>query len=123
MEFRRLGSSGLMVPALSLGTATFGGATPFFQAFGSSDVTHATRLVDVCLEAGLTMFDSSDAYSRGVAEEILGEALKGRSHRVLQGTADSGTIFRLQAVAGSVAEADALCRGINAAGGDCQVKR
>ncbi len=51
------------------------------------------------------------------------EALKGRSHRVLQGTADSGTIFRLQAVAGSVGEADTLCRSIKSAGGDCQVKR
>ena len=51
------------------------------------------------------------------------EALQGRSHRVLQGTADSGTIYRLQAVAGSAAEADTLCRAIKAAGGDCQVKR
>src|SRR6478735_10068404 len=51
------------------------------------------------------------------------EALKGRGHRVLQGTADSGTIFRLQAVAGSAAEADTLCRSIRSAGGDCQVKR
>lgn len=51
------------------------------------------------------------------------EALQGRSHRVLQGTADSGTIFRLQAVAGSAADADTLCRAIKAAGGDCQVKR
>ena len=51
------------------------------------------------------------------------ESLKGRGHRILEGTADSGTIYRLQAVAGSAAEADTLCRGIRAAGGDCQVKR
>ncbi|HEY6814791.1 MAG TPA: SPOR domain-containing protein [Croceibacterium sp.] len=51
------------------------------------------------------------------------EVLKGRSHRVLQGTADSGTVFRLQALAGTVAEAEMLCRGIRAQGGDCQVKR
>jgi len=51
------------------------------------------------------------------------EALKGRSHRVLEGVADSGTIYRLQAVAGSAEEADTLCRSIKAAGGDCQVKR
>ena len=81
MEFRRLGGSGLMVPALSLGTATFGGATPFFQALGSSDVAEATRLVDICLDAGLNMFDSSDVYSGGLAEEILGEAIKGRRTR------------------------------------------
>jgi aryl-alcohol dehydrogenase-like predicted oxidoreductase len=93
MEFRRLGASGLMVPALSLGTATFGGATPFFQAFGSSDAAHATRLVDICLDAGLNMFDSSDAYSSGRAEEILGEALEGRRGQAListKGTFRSG---------------------------------
>ena len=78
MEFRRLGASGLMVPMLSLGTATFGGGSEFFRAFGSSDVTHAARLVDICLDAGLNMFDSSDVYSGGRAEEILGQAIKGR---------------------------------------------
>jgi aryl-alcohol dehydrogenase-like predicted oxidoreductase len=77
MEFRRLGASGLMVPMLSLGTATFGGGTEFFRAFGSSDVAHASRLVGICLDAGLNMFDSSDVYSRGMAEEILGQAIKG----------------------------------------------
>jgi aryl-alcohol dehydrogenase-like predicted oxidoreductase len=78
MEFRRLGASGLMVPMLSLGTATFGGGTEFFKAFGSSDAAHASRLVAICLDAGLNMFDSSDVYSRGMAEEILGQAIKGR---------------------------------------------
>jgi aryl-alcohol dehydrogenase-like predicted oxidoreductase len=77
MEFRRLGASGLMVPMLSLGTATFGGGSEFFKAFGSSDVAHASRLVEICLDAGLNMFDSSDVYSRGVAEEILGQAIAG----------------------------------------------
>lgn len=51
------------------------------------------------------------------------EPLQGRSHRILEGTADSGTIYRLQAVAGSVEEADSLCRAVKAVGGDCQVKR
>jgi hypothetical protein len=51
------------------------------------------------------------------------DALQGRSHRIVQGTADSGTIFRLQAVASTGAEADTLCRSIRADGGDCQVKR
>lgn len=74
MEFRRLGASGLMVPMLSLGTATFGGGSEFFKAFGSSDVAHASRLVAICLDAGVNMFDSSDVYSRGMAEEILGQA-------------------------------------------------
>ena len=65
MEHRRLGQSGLMVPVLTLGTGTFGGGTDFFKALGSTDATEATRLVDVCLEAGLTMFDSADVYSGG----------------------------------------------------------
>ena len=62
-----LGGSGLQVPVLSFGTGTFGGKGEFFQSWGSSDVTEATRLVDVCLEAGLTMFDSADVYSGGAA--------------------------------------------------------
>jgi len=76
-----------MVPVLSLGTATFGGgANEFFKAFGGGDVAHATRMVDVCLDAGLTMFDSADVYSGGQAEETLGQAIKGRRSRVLIST-------------------------------------
>lgn len=86
MEHRRLGCSGLMVPALTLGTGTFGGGNEFFKAWGATDVAEATRLVDVCLEAGLTMFDSADVYSGGAAEEILGAALKGRRDKVLIST-------------------------------------
>lgn len=51
------------------------------------------------------------------------EALQGRNHRIVQGVADSGTIYRLQAVAGSLAEAETLCRSIKSQGGDCQIKR
>ena len=65
MEYRQLGGSGFKVPALSLGTGTFGGGGEFFKAWGASDVAEATRLVDICLEAGLTMFDSADVYSSG----------------------------------------------------------
>src|SRR4051812_21568749 len=86
MEYRRLGGSGFKVPVLSLGTGTFGGGNEFFQAWGQSDVTEATRLVDVCLHAGLTMFDSADIYSGGLAEEILGQAIKGRRDRVILST-------------------------------------
>ena len=78
MEFRVLGRSGFKVPVLSLGTGTFGGRGELFGAWGSSDVAEATRLVDVCLDAGLNMFDSADVYSAGAAEEILGRAIKGR---------------------------------------------
>lgn len=86
MEFRKLGGSGLKVPALCLGTGTFGGDGEFFKAWGSTQAQEATRLVDICLEAGLTMFDSADVYSGGMAEEVLGEAIKGRRDQVLIST-------------------------------------
>jgi aryl-alcohol dehydrogenase-like predicted oxidoreductase len=86
MEYRQLGGSGFKVPALSLGTGTFGGGNEFFKSWGASDVAEATRLVDVCLEAGLTMFDSADVYSNGMAEEILGQAIKGRRNQLLIST-------------------------------------
>src|ERR1700748_466787 len=86
MEHRTLGGSGFKVPVLSLGTGTFGGGTEFFRAWGSTDVKEATRLVDICLDAGLTMFDSADVYSNGEAEEVLGGAIKGRRDRVLIST-------------------------------------
>src|SRR5215212_10390366 len=86
MEFRQLGGSGFKVPVLSFGTGTFGGGTEFFKAWGESDVAEATRLVDICLEAGLTMFDSADIYSKGMAEEILGQAIKGRRDKLLLST-------------------------------------
>lgn len=86
MEYRLLGGSGFMVPALCLGTATFGGGNDFFRAWGSSDVKEATRLVDIALDAGCTMVDTADAYSGGLAEEILGQAIAGRRDKVLIST-------------------------------------
>ncbi|SDZ21508.1 Predicted oxidoreductase [Lysobacter sp. yr284] len=78
MEHRYLGRSGLRVPVLSFGTGTFGGHGDFFKAWGQTDVAEARRLLDVAFEAGVNLFDSADIYSRGAAESILGEALKGR---------------------------------------------
>jgi aryl-alcohol dehydrogenase-like predicted oxidoreductase len=86
MEYRLLGKSGLKVPALSFGTGTFGGGGEFFKAFGSVDVAEAKRLVDICLEAGVNLFDSADIYSNGMAEEILGKAIAGRREKVLIST-------------------------------------
>jgi aryl-alcohol dehydrogenase-like predicted oxidoreductase len=86
VEYRRLGQSGLFVPALSFGTGTFGGVGDFFKTWGSTDVAEAKRLVDICLEAGITLFDSADGYSDGAAESILGEALAGRRDRALIST-------------------------------------
>ncbi|WP_437759101.1 aldo/keto reductase [Sorangium sp. So ce1389] len=86
MEFRLLGGSGFKVPVLSLGTGTFGGGNEFFKGWGASDVAEATRLVDISLEAGMNMFDSADIYSDGLAEEILGHAIKGRRDQVIIST-------------------------------------
>lgn len=86
MEYRQLGKSGFKVPALCLGTGTFGGKGELFKAWGTTDVAEASRLVDVCLEAGLNMFDSADIYSKGAAEEILGQAIKGRREQVIIST-------------------------------------
>ena len=83
MEYRQLGGSGLRVPVLSFGTGTFGGGNEFFKAWGSTQVDEATRLVDICLEAGLNLFDTANVYSGGASEEILGKAIKGRRHKVL----------------------------------------
>ena len=92
MEYRQLGGSGFMVPALTLGTGTFGGGNEFFKAWGASDVKEATRLVDICLDSGVSMFDSADGYSNGMAEEILGQSIKGRRDKVLIST--KGTFRR-----------------------------
>src|SRR3984885_2935150 len=86
MEFRTLGRSGLKVPVLSFGTGTFGGGTEFFKAWGASDVAEATRLVDICLEAGAFLFDTADIYSVGLSETILGKAVAGRRDKVLIST-------------------------------------
>lgn len=86
MEYRQLGNSGLKIPALSFGAATFGGGTEFFKAWGETDVKEASRLVDVCLDAGVNMFDTADVYSKGLSEEVLGEAVKGRRDKVLLAT-------------------------------------
>ncbi len=86
MEYRQLGTSGLRVPALSFGTATFGGVGDFYSAWGSTDVSEAKRLIDICLDADITMFDCANSYSRGQAEEILGAAIAGRRGEVLVST-------------------------------------
>jgi aryl-alcohol dehydrogenase-like predicted oxidoreductase len=86
MEYRQLGHSGLKVSALSFGTATFGGGSDFFKAWGSTDVEEAKKLVHVCLDAGINLFDTANVYSGGASEQILGEALKGIRQNVLIST-------------------------------------
>ena len=85
MEHRQLGRSGFFVPELSFGTGTFGGKGGL-SGWGSTDAAGATRIVDICLEHGITMFDSADIYSGGASEEVLGAAIKGRRDKVLIST-------------------------------------
>jgi aryl-alcohol dehydrogenase-like predicted oxidoreductase len=89
MEYRSLGASGLKVPALSFGAGTFGGQGPLFSAWGDSDEREARRLIDICLEAGVTLFDTADNYSNGASEERLGSAIRGRRDQVLLSTKTS----------------------------------
>lgn len=86
MEYRLLGGSGLKVSALSFGTATFGGANEFFKGFGETEVEEARRLIDICFEAGVNLFDTADGYSEGRSEEILGKALEGKRDKALIST-------------------------------------
>ena len=86
MEYRQFGRSGLTVPVLSFGTGTFGGTNEFFQRWGQTDVSEATRMVDLCLDSGVSFFDTADIYSAGASEEILGQALKGKRQRALIST-------------------------------------
>jgi aryl-alcohol dehydrogenase-like predicted oxidoreductase len=86
MEYRQLGGSGLQVPVLSFGTATFGGGNDFFKAWGNTQVEEATRLIDICLDAGINLFDTADVYSQGLSEEILGKAIEGKRNRLLIST-------------------------------------
>jgi aryl-alcohol dehydrogenase-like predicted oxidoreductase len=86
MEYRQLGGSGLRVPVLSFGTATFGGGSEFFKAWGSTQVGEATRLVDLCLDAGVNLFDTANVYSNGLSEQIFGKAIKEKRNKVLIST-------------------------------------
>ena len=86
MEYRQLGNSGLKVPVLSFGTATFGGGNDFFKAWGSTDVEEAKGLIHICLDAGINFFDTANTYSGGASEQILGAALKGIRQEVLLST-------------------------------------
>lgn len=86
MQYRQLGNSGLRVPVLSFGTGTFGGGTEFFKAWGNTEVKEATRLVNLCLDAGVNLFDTANVYSRGLSEEIFGKSIAGLRNKLLVST-------------------------------------
>ena len=86
MDYRLLGGSGLKVSSLCFGLGTFGGGTEFFRAWGSTGVEEGKRLVGLCLDAGINVFDTADVYSNGLSEEIFGQAIQGRRHELLIST-------------------------------------
>jgi aryl-alcohol dehydrogenase-like predicted oxidoreductase len=86
MEYRLLGNSGLKVSTLSFGAGTFGGTTEFFKAWGETNVEEAKRMVELCLDAGVNLFDTADIYSKGASEEILGRAIAGKRDKLLIST-------------------------------------
>jgi len=82
MQYRTVGRSGLKVSAISMGTFSFGGEGDFAMV-ARQGVKEAQRLVDVCIDGGINLFDTSNMYSLGRSEEILGEVLEGRRDQVL----------------------------------------
>ena len=86
MEYCLLGGSGLKVSQLSFGTGTFGGGNEFFKAWAETQDAEAKRLVDICFDAGINLFDTADGYSDGLSEQILGRAVKDKRDRVLIST-------------------------------------
>src|ERR1700676_3322925 len=85
MQYRQLGTSGLRVSSLTMGTMTFGG-TGDFHTVGTTDVAEARRQIDMCLDAGVNMIDTADMYSNGLSEQIVGQVLAGRRDEVLVAT-------------------------------------
>jgi aryl-alcohol dehydrogenase-like predicted oxidoreductase len=86
MEYRYLGHSGFKLPALGFGAGTFGGKGPLFSAWGNTDIAEAKRLIDICLDVGVNLYDTADVYSDGASESILGAALKGRREQAIIST-------------------------------------
>lgn len=85
MEYAPLGGSGLSVSRLGFGAATFG-APDRNMGIGSVHGDEAKRLVDACLDRGITLFDTADSYAEGASEEILGAALGMRRQEVVLAT-------------------------------------
>ncbi|RWX69410.1 aldo/keto reductase [Mesorhizobium sp. M2A.F.Ca.ET.039.01.1.1] len=77
MEYRLLGRSGLKISSVTMGTMTFGGEG-WARQTGNLGVSDATRLVDLCLDAGVNLIDTANVYSGGKSEEIIGEILGGK---------------------------------------------
>jgi aryl-alcohol dehydrogenase-like predicted oxidoreductase len=82
MKTRFLGNTGLEVSELCLGTGSFGGRRGY-ERTGTIGQKEADRIVAMCLDAGMNIFDTAEDYSAGWAEEILGKALGDRRKDVI----------------------------------------
>ena len=93
MEYRQLGSAGVRVSVIGIGTNRFG--SPALPA------TEVKNVIDQALDLGINMLDSANSYQQGRSEEAIGAALKGRWDKFVvaskfyfpvgQGTNDRGT--------------------------------
>lgn len=77
MRYRKLGSSGLLVSELCLGTNMFGGADDdFWKNYGALDQRAANAVVARAIEGGVNFIDTADCYTNGQSERFVGQALK-----------------------------------------------
>jgi aryl-alcohol dehydrogenase-like predicted oxidoreductase len=87
VQYNFLGRTGLRVSGFSLGTMTFGGSgSAFFEGVGGVGQEEATAMVHAAIDHGVNLFDTADVYSRGLSEQMLGKALRGRRDDVLIAT-------------------------------------
>jgi aryl-alcohol dehydrogenase-like predicted oxidoreductase len=82
MEYRKLGNSGLIVSALSLGTMQFGKG----MNMGGLGQDETTQMVKFALDKGINFIDTADVYSGGESETLLGNALKGIREEIVLAT-------------------------------------
>jgi myo-inositol catabolism protein IolS len=78
MELRPLGTSGVFVSVIGLGTWPMGG-----DWWGGTDDTESIRTIHRALDLGVTLIDTAEAYANGHAEEVVGRALAGRRHQAV----------------------------------------
>ncbi|MDR3514813.1 MAG: aldo/keto reductase [Azospirillaceae bacterium] len=76
MRYNILGRTGLFVSELCLGTMTFGGGSGIYSSMGGLQQKEADGLVKTAIDAGINFIDTSDVYSKGLSEQITGQALR-----------------------------------------------
>jgi 1-deoxyxylulose-5-phosphate synthase len=87
MKYRNLGHSGMSVSAVGMGCATFG---------REIDQQTSCAVMDYAFEHGITLFDTAEAYSQGVSEQVVGDWLQDRNLRdqIVLATKVNGTLSR-----------------------------